>query len=58
MWSVVVVVIDEGVELCLYVGDGGWGWLAAQVLLEGLVEAFDFAAGGRVVGSGVLLDDS
>ena len=53
----VVVVIDEDVELCLEVADGGRCWLAAQVLLEGLVEAFDFAAGGWMVGSRVLLND-
>ena len=35
----------------------GAGWAASQ-RLEGLVEAFDFAAGGRVVRSRVLLDDT
>ena len=33
------------------------GGLAVEPFLEGLLEAFDFAAGGGVVGSGVLLGD-
>jgi hypothetical protein len=33
------------------------GWLGGQPAFEGLLEAFDFAAGGGVVGAGVFLDD-
>ena len=56
--AVVVVVVDEGVEQGLQLGDGGrLGGLGAQPLLHGLLESFDLAAGGGVVGAGVLLDD-
>ena len=55
MWSVVVVGVDERVDLVLEFGDGGGGWPASEVFLQGLLEAFDFAAGGGVVRSGVLL---
>jgi len=57
VWAVVVVELDEGVEQCLEVGDGRWLVLGTEPLLEGLLESFDFAARGWVVGSGVLLDD-
>ena len=51
--SAVVVFVDEGVELDLQFGDsGGWG-LAGEPFLEGLVEALDAGAGGRVIGGGV-----
>ena len=50
MGSVVVVVGGEGVELGLeFVAGVGVG-LAGEGFFEGLVEAFDFAAGGGVVG--------
>nr|WP_254902513.1 hypothetical protein [Mycobacterium simiae] len=53
-----VVVLGEGVELGLEVGDTGrWG-LAVQPFFEGLVEAFDLAAGLGVVGPGVFEDDA
>ena len=56
--SSVVVFIDEGVDQGLEFVVGCWLWgLGCQPFLEGLVEAFDFAAGGGVVGSGVLLLD-
>ena len=43
----------------LQLGDRRWlVGLGAEPRLEGLLEAFDLAAGGRVVGSGVLLDDA
>ena len=59
MWSLVVVDGDEAVEQGLQLGDRGrLVGLGAQPRLEGLLEAFDLAAGGRVVGSGVLLDDA
>jgi hypothetical protein len=48
-----VVVVDEPVELALQRPDRGGGWLRGQPLLLGLVKAFDFAAGLRVVGPGV-----
>ena len=46
------------VELGLELGEGVGGWLGGEPAFEGLVEAFDFAAGGRVVRSGVLLGDA
>jgi hypothetical protein len=54
---VVIVGLDEGVELGLQVGEGGGSGLAGEPFFEGLVEAFDFSAGGGVVGGGVDLDD-
>ena len=58
MRPVVVVVVGELVEEGLQVGDGGWlGGSSAEPFFQGLLEAFDFAAGGGVVGSGVLLGD-
>ncbi len=53
----VVVLVDEGVELGLEAGEISGAWLGGELALEGLLEAFDFAAGGGVVGSGVLLGD-
>ena len=59
MRSLVVVVGGEDVEQCLQLGDGyGLIGLGAEPSFEGLVESFDFPAGGRVVGSGVLLGDA
>jgi hypothetical protein len=49
----VVVLVDEGVELGLQLRQGGGAGLAGECFLEGLVEAFDLAAGGGVVGGGV-----
>ena len=58
MGSSVVVVINELVEECLQFGEGlGWR-LGGEPFLEGLVESFDFPAGGGVVGSGVFLCDA
>jgi hypothetical protein len=56
--AVVVVELAEGVELVLEFGDGGGGRLSAQPTIHGLLEAFDFAAGGGVVGARVLLSDA
>src|SRR3954451_5364065 len=57
--AVVVVVVDEGVEEGLQLGNrGGLVGLGAEPSFEGLVEAFDLAAGGGVVGPRVLLADS
>ena len=47
--SVVVVVIDEPVELGLELGDCRICGLGARPALQGLLKAFDFAAGGGVV---------
>src|SRR5215211_7767014 len=48
--SLVVVDVDEAVEQGLELGDrGGLVGLGAQPRLEGLLEAFDLAAGGGVV---------
>ena len=51
--AVVVVFVDEGVELGLQLGECGGAGLAGQPSFEGLLEAFDLAAGGGVVGGGV-----
>ena len=53
----VVVGFDEGVELSLELGGVRGGGLTAEPLLHGLLESFDFAAGGGVVRSRVLLHD-
>ena len=54
------MVVDRGelVEQVLELGDGGGLlWLGAERLFEGLLEAFDLAAGGGLVGAaGFLLD--
>jgi hypothetical protein len=52
-----VVVVGEPVQLRLQAGDGVGGFLFGQPLLLGLVEAFDLAAGLRVVGAGVGVAD-
>jgi len=52
-----VVVLSPGVEQGLELGDGGRWWSAGEPLLEGLLDAFDFAAGLGMRGSGVLLRD-
>ncbi len=54
MGPVVVVVLAEGVELALESGDDPGGGLGRQVLLDGLVETLDLAAGLWVAGPGVL----
>ena len=55
----VVVLVPEGVEQRLEVGLGGWGWaLPGEPGLHGLLEAFDFALGLRVVTAAVLLNDA
>ncbi len=53
-----VVVGGEVVQLGLQLGDGRRWWQAGESLLEGLVQPFDFAAGGRVVGPGVAQRDA
>jgi hypothetical protein len=53
-----VVVGAEGVELELQLGPAAGGRPAAQEALEGLVEAFNLAAGLGVVGGGVLGKDA
>ena len=53
-----VVFVDEGVELGLDVVEVGGFGLLLEPAFEGLVEAFDFPAGGGVVGGGVDLADS
>src|SRR3954453_18412251 len=56
--AVLVVGVDEEVDEGLQVGDRGrLEWLGSQPLLQGLLEAFDLAAGGRMVRAGVLLCD-
>jgi len=46
--------LEQGLQL---VDGGGLVGLGVEPFLEGLLEAFDPAAGGGVVGSAVLLDD-
>jgi hypothetical protein len=58
MGPVVVVKGTEAVGLELELGEGARGWLAGQEALEGLVEAFDLAAGLGVVGGGMLGEDA
>ena len=58
VWAVLVVGLDEGVELGLELGDRGGPGLAGEPFLKGLVEALDFAAGGRVIRGGVDLGDA
>jgi hypothetical protein len=54
---VAVVGVDEGVDQRLQLGQGGrLNPLGLQPLLQGLLEPLDLPAGGRVVGSGVLLE--
>ena len=53
-----VVVGGEAVELGLELFFGVGGVLLGEVFLQGLVEAFDLAAGLRVVGPGVLGADA
>ena len=54
-----VVFINETVGQGLELLDRGWlGSLGGEPILEGLVEAFDFPAGGGVVRSGVFLLDA
>jgi hypothetical protein len=55
--AVLVVVGDERIEQGLELVEGGRGGVGGEPAFEGLVEAFDFAARGRVVRSRVLLDD-
>ena len=58
MRPAVVVLLDEGVDEGLQLVDRGrLDGLGAQPFLEGLLEAFDLAAGLGVVGAGVLLGD-
>ncbi len=47
----VVVVVDERVELLLELGDCCGSCLVVEPTFHCLLEAFDFAAGGGVVGS-------
>ena len=54
----VVVVGTEGVQLELQVAQRLSRGLLGEELLQGLVEAFDLAAGLRVVGGGVLALDA
>ena len=50
MGAMVVVVVAEGVEHGLQLGDRGWlVWLLGEPGFEGLVESFDLAAGLRVI---------
>src|SRR4029077_16491346 len=57
VWTAVVVLIDEDVQEGLELVDGAGLGLSPQPVLQGLLEALYFSAGGGVVGLGVLLDD-
>nr|WP_232076408.1 hypothetical protein [Mycobacterium gallinarum] len=50
MRAAVVVLVDEQLELVLQFGDGRGAGLSGEPSFKSLVEAFDFPAGGRVVG--------
>src|SRR4030095_1988851 len=56
--AVVVVELDEGVELALELVQGRGGALGGEPAFEGLLETFNLAAGGGVIGTGVFLGDS
>ena len=58
VWSLLVVLEDELVELCLELRDRRWCRSSPEPLLQGLVEALYLAAGGGVVGTAVLLGDA
>jgi hypothetical protein len=59
MGASMVVLIDEPVDERLEGLDGGGlVGLGTQPVLQGLPEPLDLAAGGRVVGAGVLLVDA
>ena len=58
VWPLVVVDVNESVELGLQLGEGVRGRLSAEPFLHRLLESFDFAASGWVVGTGVLLQDA
>lgn len=55
MRAVVVVVGDEPVDLSLEFDEVDGGVLFGEIALEGLMEAFDLAAGLGVIGPGVLV---
>ena len=55
---VLVVVGREAIQLGLQLGPGGRGGLAAEELLQRLVEAFHLAAGLGVRGPGALVGDA
>ena len=55
--TAMVVVVAEPVELSLEIIDRGDSVLATQVQLEGLMEAFDLAAGLRVIRARVGVTD-
>ena len=58
MWSSVVVFVDELIDVCLEFGDGS-GWRpGGHPLFEGLLESFNFACRGGVVGACVFLGDA
>ena len=54
MWPLVVVDGGEAVELLLELVDAGRWWLGSEPLFECLLESFDFADGGGMVGPAVL----
>ena len=53
MWSLLVIDGAESVELELQVGNRFGRSLSGEKELQGLVEAFDLAAGLGVIGRGV-----
>ena len=56
--SSVIIFVGEVVEEPLELVDGAGRGLGFEPFFEGLLESLDFAAGGGVVGPGVLLLDS
>lgn len=53
-----VVDVDELIDQALKTGECFGGWSGGHPFLEGLLEPFDFASGGRVVGSSVFVVDA
>ena len=51
--ALVVVVVGEGVQLGLQLGDGGRGGLPGEPVLQALMQSLHLAAGHRMVGLGV-----
>lgn len=58
MGAPVVVFVDEFIDEILKFGDAVCGWPCGQPFLHGLLEPFDFAGRGGMVGSSVFLGDA
>ena len=54
MWPLMVVDLNELINQILELGDGLCWWSGGDPFLHGLLEPFNLARGGRMVGAGVL----